>query len=489
MKLHLFNILHKIFLLLLLCVAGNFAEAQSNVAEGKTYSIKAVNPSDSVSTLHLKKIIISGNKKTKDYIILREMQLKPGDSIAISSLMDILEKDRQRIYNTTLFVEVVVEPVLINAFDFNISIIVKERWYIFPLPELQFVDGTINKWLEKYDGDLNRLNYGLKFTHYNLTGRKDQLRVHLLNGYTRTVSFNYKAPYSNPTLTNGFSVGAGYYQNREIVYKTSFDNEVVFYKKNNFVRKAWEVQLGYSIRRGLKRTHSFSLNYTHINIDDSVISANYNEAYFNKAASTIGYLDLYYSLNYIDVDNILYPLKGFSGSMGLGKRGLGFSGGINSFSIDGEVSKYWALSKKWYISAQVRGNIKLPFNQAYINQQAMGYGNNYVRGLEYKVIDGVAWAITKFNLKKEVFNFSINTFLKKSKLFNKIPFRIYAKTFADMGYSYNKEGFVSRLNNTFLGSAGIGLDIVTFYDIQIRIEYSVNHLGQKELFLHNEKGF
>jgi hypothetical protein len=58
-----------------------------------------------------------------------------------------------------------------------------------------------------------------------------------------------------------------------------------------------------------------------------------------------------------------------------------------------------------------------------------------------------------------------------------------------MGYCYNREEFRSRLNNTFLGSAGIGIDIVTFYDIQIRMEYSVNQLGQKGLFLHNEKGF
>jgi hypothetical protein len=58
-----------------------------------------------------------------------------------------------------------------------------------------------------------------------------------------------------------------------------------------------------------------------------------------------------------------------------------------------------------------------------------------------------------------------------------------------MAYSYNKEEFVSRLNNKFLGSTGIGVDIVTIYDLQIRLEYSLNQLGQKRLFLRNEKGF
>ena len=482
------NILHKFFPALLFFSLCDNTSAQKNTIE-KIAFLQSINNGDSVERLQVRNVFISGNKKTKDYIILREMELKSGGYVPINTLIDALEKDRQHIFNLTLFLEVKVEPVIVSAFEFDINVTVKERWYIFPLPELQFVDGTLNEWLAKYKGDLNRLNYGAKFTHYNLTGRKDQLRVHVLSGYTRTLSFNYKAPYSNAALTNGFSVGGGYFQNREIVYRTSYDNEVMFYKKNNFVRNLWEIQLGYSIRRGIKITHSFNLNYTHVNLDDSIITAKYNKAYFNKPTSKAGYIDLYYTLLYSDVNNVLYPLTGYSGSIGLGKRGLGFTGGINSFSVGVEFNKYWSLGKKWYVSTQLQGNIKLPFDQAYINQQALGYDNTYVRGMEYKIIDGVAYAISKFNFKKELFNFSINTIFKKSKTLNKIPFRIYAKTFADMGYSYNRQEFVSRLNNTFLGSAGVGLDIITFYDLQIRIEYSINQLGQNRLFLHNDKGF
>lgn len=486
MKSHLLNILRKIFILLLLTVANNYASAQKNYIENLS-SLKQIYQGDSLAKLHLRNVFISGNKKTKDYIILREMQFKPGDSIVIAALNDELEKARQHIYNLTLFVEVTLEPVIVSAYDFDINITVKERWYIFPLPELQFVDGSFNKWLMKYNGNLNRLNYGVKFTHYNLTGRKDQLRIHLLNGYTRTVSFNYSAPYSNASLTNGFSIGGGYFQNHEIIYKTSYDNDVLFFKRSNFVRTAWQIELGYSIRRGLKLSHYFNLDYTHVNIDDSVISI--NKKYFNKPVTQIGYVDFNYTLRYIDVNNVLYPLTGFSASVGIGKRGFGFTGGINLFSINAEYNKYWALGKKWYASTQLQGNIKLPFNQAYINQQSLGYGNSYIRGMEYKTIDGVAYALAKFNLKKELFNFSINTIFKKSKTINKIPFRIYAKTFADMGYCYNREDFISRLNNTFLGSTGVGIDVVTIYDVQFRLEYSVNQLGQKGLFLHNEKGF
>lgn len=489
MKSHLLNILPRFFIVLLLSGVVNCTSAQQNTFEESAPSFQSENFTDTLSRLHVRKIIISGNKKTKEYIILREMALKPGDSIVIAKMVKTLEKDRQHIYNTTLFVEVVVEPVIINAFDVDINVSVKERWYIFPLPEVKFVDGNLNKWLAHYKGDLRRINYGVKFLHNNLTGRKDQLSIHLLNGYTKTISFTYRAPYANPSLTSGFLIGGGYIKSHEVPYKTSYNNEFIYFKRDHFVKNEWNIQLGYSIRKGLKISHLFNLNYTNIRIDDSITTSKYNTAYFNKPVSKIGYIDFYYTLRYIDVNNVLYPLTGVAGSVGITKRGLGFSGGVNSFSFDAEYNKYWSLGKKWYASTQLQGNIKLPFKQAFINQQAMGYLNNYVRGFDYELVDGVAYAISKFNLKKEIFNFNINTIFKKSKTLNKIPFRIYAKTFADMGYCYNREDFVSRLNNKFLASAGLGLDIVTFYDIQIRIEYSVNQLGQKGLFLHNEKGF
>lgn len=488
LKLHLINI-SKFLIAAILCAISFKGISQQNDANGSTPITEPALNYDSLPKLQLKNIFISGNKKTKDYIILREMDLKPLDSLPVILLFNALEKDRQRIYNTTLFVEVEVKPVMLNAYDFDIHISVKERWYIFPSPGLKFVDGNINKWITHYKGDWDRINYGVKFVHNNLTGRKDQLTLNVLNGYTRTISFNYRAPYANRALTNGFSIGGGYYKSRELIYKTSEENDFIYYKKNDFVRTAYEINLGYTIRKALRTAHFFYLNYSHVRIDDSVVTSSYNKSYFNKPVSKIGYVDINYIIRYTDVNNVLYPLTGVTSMLGIGKRGLGFTGGINVFYIDGELNKYWSLGKKWYTSAQLRGNVKLPFKQAYINQQALGHGSSYVRGMEYKIVDGVAYGLTKFNLKHEILNFSINTIFKKSKTLNKIPFRIFAKTFADVGYSYNREEFRSRLNNKLLSSTGIGLDIVTLYDFQIRLEYSANSLGQKRLFLHNEKGF
>jgi len=40
-----------------------------------------------------------------------------------------------------------------------------------------------------------------------------------------------------------------------------------------------------------------------------------------------------------------------------------------------------------------------------------------------------------------------------------------------------------------LATAGIGLDILTLYDIHIRLDYSLNQLGQKRLAVNNRSGF
>jgi hypothetical protein len=416
------------------------------------------------------------------------MDIKPGDSILISTLTKRLQEIRENIYNTTLFVTVKVEPILLNAFECDIIVTVKERFYIFPVPQFQLVDRSFDEWLVKYKGSLTRVNYGIKFVHYNLSGRKDQLRLYLTNGYTRNVSASYNMPYSNSKLTEGFYIEAGYSQTKEIAYKTNYDNSLAYFKNNGFVRDYWYINGGYTIRKAIKKMETISASYSHMQVSDSIISNNFNPKYFNNNSTSQGFVDLTYTIKYTDVNNILYPLEGVSGFISLQKRGLGFKGGINMFSVEGQYNRFIALGRKWYTSLQFAGKIKLPFQQPFINQRALGDKNLFLRGLEYFTIDGVAFGTAKFNLKREILNFTIPTFLK-SKTYNKIPFKIYAKAFSDFGYVYSKEQPATRLNNTLLATTGLGLDILTLYDIHIRLDYSLNQLGQKQIAVNNRSGF
>ncbi len=442
---------------------------------------------DSSVKIYVAAVEISGNKRTKNYLIQREMRMQPGDSILASTLLEKLKLSQELIYNTTLFTEVIVEPRFASATDMTVQVKVVEKWYIYPTPQFQLVDRNLNEWVNTYNADLERVIYGAKFSHYNLSGRRDQLRVFLLTGYSRNFSLLYSAPYSNRKLTEGFSIGAGYTQNRELIYKTSVNNGTFRYRNDGFVRNTFAASGAYLIRRGFYKRHVFSIAYTHTSVADSVIS-DFNPKYFNQAKSTVSYPDIGYSFQYIHTNNVQYPLTGTIYALSLYKRGFDLNGGVNVLSFDASYNRFLSHGKNWYSSMQVYTKVKAPFTQAYINQRALGYGDLYLRGLEDYVIDGVASFLTQYTLKKKIISFNIPVPIKNN-IVPRIPVTIFAKSFADGGYAYNKAELDTRLGNRLLYTGGFGLDILTLYDINMKIEYSFNQLGEKGLFLHMRGGF
>jgi hypothetical protein len=453
---------------------------------------------DSINHLRINAITVTGNKKTKDYIILREAQLNIGDSILTQQLYPTVEQARLNVYNTTLFNEVKINIVAIDAFSINLDIVVKERWYIYPAPIFRLVDRNFNEWRTKFNADLERVNYGIKFAHFNFSGRRDQIRLQLINGYTRGIFVSYNAPYSNRALTQGFSVAMSYTQSREVNYNTSFRNSLNFFsiasKKDSssktFINKNFSIAASYRIRKGVFNSHLFSALYSNLTVTDS-IAIKYNPNYFGKPTSTANIIDIAYNYSHTNVNNIAYPLKGITAYAGVLKRGLGFSGGVNMLLFEAGYNKFIDLGKGWYFINSVAGLIRLPFKQAYINQRGIGFGNAFLRGLELYAIDGIAYAINKVTLKKKIASFNIKVpftipfFLKKN---DKIPFTFFAKTYTDFGYNYSKEN-ATFLTNRFLYTGGFGLDMLTFYDFSIRFEYSFNQLNEKGLFLRFQSSF
>lgn len=447
---------------------------------------------DSAAKFFIKDIIVKGNKKTKEYIILREMHFKKGDSVAIATFNKEMAQAKAQIYNTTLFSELKMEYMVTSVYDVIVVIDVKERWYVYPVPQFKIVDRNINEWLKNYNASLKRVNYGLKFVHYNLSGRRDQLRIYLLTGFSRDFSFSYNAPYSNKKLNEGFVVGAGFSQKKEIAFKTAFTDSLLFYRhdaeRSKFVGSTFYVNAGYSIRRGFFNRHSFYAGFTKATVSDSIVLPKNNPNYFGNAKTKASFTDISYTWQYANTNNVLYTTKGKTAFVSLNKKGIGFSGGVNALTAEAGYTKYSDLGKDWFTVITLNGKIRLPFKQAYINQRGLGYGETYLRGLETLVIDGVATALSKFTLKKKLASFKINLPFKLKSL-TYIPFTFFGKVYGDAGYAYIKPEYVSNLNNKLLYTGGFGIDILTFYDLNLRFEYSFNQLGQKGLFLHTQGGF
>ena len=426
-------------------------------------------------------IVITGNKRTKDYIIERELSFKSGDSINLPDLVKKFESARQQLVNSRLFIEVVVALKSIRGYVVDISIDVKERWYIFPIPYVKPVDRNLSEWAKQGYGT-DRLNYGFKFTHYNLSGRNDKLRLWLITGYSKQIQFQYEQPYADKTLKHGYKLNLSYAANREFNYAT-FNNQQQFSDSLGYI-KNFTGSVEYNYRPGLKTFHSLRLGFTHLSIDKAVLGA--NPKYYKGLENNINIPELSYSLRHFDMDYIPYPLKGWMAEVSLLKRGI--QPYTEMWQLSAKINKASDLGRKWSFNWESKGVLKVPFDQPFYNTMMFGYQDMYLRGLEKYVIDGVAGLMSKQTIRKELFRFNVPTFISTGA-HSKIPFRFYAKAYADAGYSYNQTAPENSLTNKMMYTAGFGLDIVTFYDFVFRFDYSFNQLGENGLFLHFKNEF
>lgn len=456
--------------------------AQSPVPEPATNSaLLSSTTANNSSVFVVGKIYIEGNKRTKSYIIERELPFKTGDSILLPALVEGFELSRRQLMNTTLFNDVYVALKAFRGYYVDIIIAVKERWYIFPLPYLKPVDRNLTEWATQGLG-FDRLNYGFKFTYYNFTGRNDKLKVWLITGYTKQLQFQYEQPYAEKNLKHGYKVGVSYAFNKEVNYQT-ISNQQRFIDTLSGTER-WNVNLEYTYRPKIKTIHSFRAGFVHQEVDSQIIEL--NPKYFNSVSNRISYPEISYTLNYNNVDYIPYPLTGWMGEVSLLKRG--FNSEVSMWQLATKLTKSWKLANKTYFGSQIFGVVRAPFDQPFINQRMLGYNDLYLRGLEKYVIDGVAASLFRQTLRYELFNFTVPTFIK-SRSHDEVPFRIYPKIFFDYGYVYNKHFFGNSLVNRPLYSAGFGIDIVSFYDFILRLDYSFNQLGQNGLFLHVKNEF
>nr|MBK9650873.1 hypothetical protein [Bacteroidota bacterium] len=73
----------------------------------------------------------------------------------------------------------------------------------------------------------------------------------------------------------------------------------------------------------------------------------------------------------------------------------------------------------------------------------------------------------------------------RTEKFNTIPIAIYINMFADAGYArskYNNEN--NTLNNNILSGYGVGIDVVSYYNLVWRFEYAFTNIGKHGFFVH-----
>jgi hypothetical protein len=354
---------------------------------------------------------------------------------------------------------------------------------LFPLPYFRLIDRNFNQWWVEEKGSLDRINYGLKFMQNNVSGRNDNLNIWLINGYSRQINLKYEQPFSNNSLTSGFSPGFFYIRQRELNYSTDL-NKQVFFDQEDFVKQTIRAEFAYLYRPAIKTHHIFKIAYVDEKVSDTILKLNPN--YFPLGLTHISYPEFSYTLQYYNADYDAYPSKGFIGDLALIRRGWNKEMNMTQFQFHSIYTQ--PVFPKVQIQFQLAGLIRVPFNQPFYNQQLLGYGDIFLRGLEYYVVDGVAGFVGRATGRREIFTYNMKI-PSKDKKYYFVPISFYAKVYSDIGYGYNKNPGDNYLNNTLLHTWGFGVDIVTTYDLVFKFEYSFNQFGGQALFFHVRTDF
>jgi outer membrane protein assembly factor BamA len=197
-------------------------------------------------------ILLSGFKRTRPYIIQRELPFKKGDVVLSRDLVLKLSLCKQQLMNTSLFVDVDVNTVSLDSTHLLIDIHVKERWYLFPIPYFRIVSRNFNTWWVEENHSLDRIEYGLKFMQNNFTGRNDNLNIWLISGYTQQLSLRYENPNIDKKLRHGINVGFGIRRNRELNYVVDSNKQKFFKQPDRFLTNQHYFDFSYTYRPAIR---------------------------------------------------------------------------------------------------------------------------------------------------------------------------------------------------------------------------------------------
>jgi outer membrane protein assembly factor BamA len=435
-------------------------------------------PQNADSLLVIKQINIVGNKKTKESIILRELDLVVGDSIKKQDLEKRLDLNRRKLVNTNLFVTVELKSNQSVDNQLIIDIKLQEQWYVLGYPVFQIIDRNYAEWWQR-GADFTRTTYGIDFLHNNFRGKSEKLNLRLESGFTQRIDFGYRIPYIDKAQKTGLGFNLFYITNKTLAFRSINDTLNYFKSSSDVLRKRFSGAVYVKKRYGFYDNHFLELRYNNNFIADTISKLNPNYFLNNRSSQT--YFQLSYYFNYDFRDNVAYPLRGRRYELSISKSGLFANDDINQ--LDVSAGYYWfkPISKKFFYGLIVKGKIALPERQPFYNTRGLGYGGDLVRGYELYVVDGTSYFLVRNNFKYELINTKIHLNFLKIKQFNTIPIGIYPNFFMDYGYANNPFSTENKTNlaNRSLYGGGVGLDFVTYYNLVVRFSYVMNDRQQK----------
>ncbi len=439
-----------------------------------------IQSTDSLDDFTIDKIYIIGNRKTHKSIILRELGFEEGGTYLKTDVPQMIEDANMRVYNTNLFNKVDVQFLNKSDSTSDVMVSLDERWYFYPAPIFRIEDRNFMDWLVNRSGGTSRLNVGGKLDQFNFRGRNEQLRFLSELGFDKGQVIrqrhilNYVIPYIEKTQRNGLIFDFAYTEQEDIAYQTT-DHIPTLLKDREINRIAFNSQVTHSFRPNYYSTHYTSIGFKTTSITDTVAILNPN--YLGDSRKHQKAFRLKYQFINDRRNNRNFPTQGYYFNAYAKQNGLGIFDDLSIFSMQAIYSRYRELGKGWYLANGLIGFASFPQNQPYFNYSGIGYDDIFMRGFELVVVEGPNFILSKNSLRKLLFK-------TKGDISNIIPIdqfddaklELYAKFFVDGGFveNYPRYEISNRLSDTYLYSVGLGIDMVTMYDLVIRFEYSYN---------------
>ncbi|ARK10995.1 BamA/TamA family outer membrane protein [Fibrivirga algicola] len=450
-------------------------------------------PSPADSAVVVRSVTLVGNARTRDRIVLREMALRTGDTLRRTELDKKVAWDQRKIWNTNLFISVDIVAVEdttgpLGHRPVDVTVTMKERWYIFVVPIFELADRNLNEWWYDRGRDLRRTNYGLRLDWKNFTGRNDKLTAVAQTGFTPKYILAYDRPYIDKAQRIGVNADFYYATNREIAYRPFLDKwEYIRPAGLTTLRTRLTTSIAVTRRDGFYNFHELEARYTNNTIADTV--AHLNPDYFLDGRTRQQFLTLTYNYRYDRRDNVAYALQGTLLTASLSHSGWLPNADLTQTDLLVGLSRYYPLGKRFFAANTLRLRNVWATRQPYFGIRGLGVGDDVIRGYELYVIEGNRYGVFRNNIRFRLFDVKKEWKWIPIRQFSTVPIAAYLSLIADAGYinSTIAEKYQSRLANRWLYSTGLSLDVVTYYNMVFRFSTVMNAQRETGFFLNIQR--
>jgi outer membrane protein assembly factor BamA len=399
-------------------------------------------------TIKIDSVRIKGNDATADFIILRELNFKPGDNITGQQL----KYNKERIVSLGLFSR--VELYVIKNDNKNVAVIeVYESWYIYPIPIVRFKDR-----------DKSKVNYGVSLLYKNFRGRNETLRTMVSFGYDPY----YAIQYSIPALF--YEQGIGLYINTSYSTISNRSDIAKYLGGGDFNYKVFSNSI--SVEKRINQFNDITVTLGHTYLESDVFGIGRLTASSRKI-DRVPYIGLSYFYDTRDLKQ--YSLYGLYTGVSLIQKGFGLED-INYSIFDLDFREYRRifddLSGRWRLTLRSTFGGSVP----YYDYSFLGYGN-FVRGHSTDYKEGNNSILTSFELIYPLikeWNVSFKLPLLPEKL-TSARLGLYLTSFIDYGGIYNNPDKFSLAG--FYSGYGFGLTILVIPYNAVRFEYAIGDNG------------